>query len=150
MTVMPIHCGSGGRSRCSLLTRSIWVAFSADGAGVGQYRRTPKGTHAMTTQAMSIIHDVMASEAYRASIATLTADHHRTVEDIVTLTQVAAPPFQEETRANAFLAMANAHGLKKLESDTEGNVTGIRPGVGGGPRSASLPTSIRSSPPAST
>jgi tripeptide aminopeptidase len=87
----------------------------------------------MTTQAMSIIHDVMASEAYRASIATLTADHHRTVEDIVTLTQVAAPPFQEETRANAFLAMANAHGLKKLESDTEGNVTGIRPGVGGGP-----------------
>ena len=87
----------------------------------------------MTTQAMSIIHDVMASEAYRASIATLTADHDRTVEDIVTLTQVAAPPFQEETRANAFLAMANAHGLKKLEIDTEGNVTGIRPGVGGGP-----------------
>ncbi|MGA9016365.1 MAG: M20/M25/M40 family metallo-hydrolase, partial [Acetobacteraceae bacterium] len=87
----------------------------------------------MTTQAMSIIHDVMASEAYRASIATLTADHDRTVEDIVALTQIAAPPFQEETRANAFLAMANAHGLKKLEIDTEGNVTGIRPGVGGGP-----------------
>ena len=55
------------------------------------------------------------------------------MEDIVTLTQIAAPSFQEETRARAFLAMAKAHGLKKLEIDAEGNVTGMRPGVGNGP-----------------
>ena len=75
----------------------------------------------------------MASEAYGRAVATLAAEHDRTVEDIVALTQIAAPSFQEETRARAFLAMAKAHGLKHLEIDAEGNVTGLRPGVGNGP-----------------
>lgn len=87
----------------------------------------------MTTRTMSIIHEVMASEAYRKAVATLTAEHDRTIEDIVTLTQIAAPPFGEEARARDFLAMAKAHGLQNLEIDTEGNVTGVRPGVGNGP-----------------
>ena len=75
----------------------------------------------------------MASEAYRRAVATLTAEHDRTVEDIIALTQVASPPFQEQKRAQAFLEMARAHGLQKLEIDSEGNVTGMRPGVGNGP-----------------
>jgi tripeptide aminopeptidase len=109
------------------------VASLAGGAGLGQYRRLPKGTNAMTARAMSIIHEVMASETYRKAVATLTAEHDRTVEDIVTLTQIAAPPFEEETRARAFLAMAKIHGLQNLEIDAEGNVTGMRPGVGNAP-----------------
>ena len=87
----------------------------------------------MTTRAMSIIHKVMASETYRKAVAALTAEHDRTIEDIVALTQIAAPPFQEEARARAFLAMAKTHGLQNVEIDTEGNVSGMRPGVGGGP-----------------
>jgi acetylornithine deacetylase/succinyl-diaminopimelate desuccinylase-like protein len=75
----------------------------------------------------------MASERYRKAIATLAAEHDRTVEDIISLTQVQAPSFQEETRARAFMAMAEAHGLKNLEIDGEGNVTGMRPGAGNGP-----------------
>ena len=81
----------------------------------------------MTDHAESIIRDVMASDTYRAAVATLAAEHDRTVEDIVALTQIAAPSFQEETRARAFLAMAEAHGLKNLEIDAEGNVTGCAP-----------------------
>ena len=81
----------------------------------------------MTTHAESIIREVMASDAYRSAVATLAAEHDRTVEDIITLTQIAAPSFQEEARAQAFLAMAEAHGLKNLEIDAEGNVTGMRP-----------------------
>ncbi len=87
----------------------------------------------MTAQAKSMIREVMAGEAYRTAVATLAAEHDRTVEDIVALTGIAAPSFQEETRARAFLAMAQAHGLRDLEIDAEGNVTGIRRGVGGGP-----------------
>jgi acetylornithine deacetylase/succinyl-diaminopimelate desuccinylase-like protein len=87
----------------------------------------------MTSQAESIIREVMANEAYRTAVATLAAEHDRTVEDIVALTQIAAPSFQEQTRAHAFLAMADAHGLANLEIDAEGNVTGLRPGVGNGP-----------------
>jgi tripeptide aminopeptidase len=99
-------------------------------ANTGERRRE---TNAMTTRAMSIIQDVMASEAYRKAVATLTAEHDGMIEDIITLTQIAAPPFGEAARARAFLAMAKARGLENLEIDTEGNVTGIRPGVGNGP-----------------
>ncbi len=81
----------------------------------------------------SIIRQVMASETYRKAVATLTAEHDRTVEDIVTLTETAAPSFQEETRAGAFRAMAEAHGLRNVTIDAEGNVIGMRPGVGNGP-----------------
>ena len=87
----------------------------------------------MTSRAESMIREVMASETYRSAVATLTAEHDRTVDDIITLTQIAAPSFQEETRAQAFRAMAEAHGLKNLEIDAEGNVTGMRPGIGNGP-----------------
>jgi tripeptide aminopeptidase len=87
----------------------------------------------MTSRAESMIREVMASDTYRSAVSTLTAEHDRTVEDIITLTQIAAPSFKEETRAQAFRAMAEAHGLKNVEIDAEGNVTGMRPGIGNGP-----------------
>jgi tripeptide aminopeptidase len=87
----------------------------------------------MTSRAESMIRDVIASDTYRSAVATLTAEHDRTVEDIIALTQIAAPSFKEETRAQAFRAMAEAHGLKNVEIDAEGNVTGMRPGIGNGP-----------------
>jgi acetylornithine deacetylase/succinyl-diaminopimelate desuccinylase-like protein len=87
----------------------------------------------MTSRAESMIREVMASDTYRSAVATLTAEHDRTVDDIITLTQIAAPSFKEETRAQAFRAMAEAHGLKNVEIDAEGNVTGMRPGIGNGP-----------------
>jgi tripeptide aminopeptidase len=87
----------------------------------------------MSAPAESTIRKVMTGEAYRAAVAILAAEHDRMVEDIVALTQIAAPSFQEEKRARAFLSMASAHGLRDLEIDAEGNVTGFRPGAGGGP-----------------
>jgi hypothetical protein len=87
----------------------------------------------MNSRAESMIREVMASDTYRSAVATLTAEHDRTVDDIITLTQIAAPSFKEETRAQAFRAMAEAHGLKNVEIDAEGNVTGMRPGIGNGP-----------------
>ena len=87
----------------------------------------------MTSRAESIISDVMTSDAYRGAVATLAAEHDRTVEDIIALTQIEAPSFQEATRAQAFRNMAEAHGLKDLEIDAERNVTGMRPGAGNGP-----------------
>jgi tripeptide aminopeptidase len=87
----------------------------------------------MPSHAESIIGGVMASAAYRKAAATLADEHERTVDDIIALTQIAAPSFQEENRAHAFLKMAEAHGLRNLEIDAEGNVIGMRPGIGNGP-----------------
>ena len=76
---------------------------------------------------------IMASPAYAKLRETLEREHERTVEDIVTLTQIPSPPFGEEVRAKAYLEMLRAHGLADVEMDAIGNVMGIRRGRGNGP-----------------
>ena len=87
----------------------------------------------MSDQATGEIRRIIDGSAFQVARETLAREHDRTVQDIVTLTQVAAPSFQESTRAGAFLEMARAHGLEALEIDAEGNVTGLRRGIGNGP-----------------
>jgi tripeptide aminopeptidase len=68
-------------------------------------------------------------------VATLDREHDRTVADIITLTEIPAPPFKEKARAEAYAAMLKAHGLTDVEIDAEGNAMGLRRGTGpaGGP-----------------
>jgi tripeptide aminopeptidase len=73
-----------------------------------------------------------ASPKYQTAVATLDRQHDRTVEDIITLTEIPAPPFKEEKRARAYLEMLKAHGLSDVEMDAEGNVMGLRKGDGAG------------------
>ena len=63
----------------------------------------------------------------------LDRDHDRIVADIVTLTEIPAPPFKEDRRAAAYLKMLRQHGLTNVERDAEGNVMGLRRGTGNGP-----------------
>ncbi len=86
----------------------------------------------MSDQAAGEIRRIVDSPAFQMARETLAREHDRTVQDIVTLTQIEAPSFQEATRAAAFLEMARALGLEALETDAEGNVTGLRRGVGNG------------------
>lgn len=79
---------------------------------------------------------IVASPAFKTAVAKLDADYDRTVADIITLTEIPAPPFKEEKRAKAYLEMLKAHGLTNVEMDAEGNVMGVRPGTatkGAGP-----------------
>ena len=87
----------------------------------------------MASHAESTVRQIMASEAFQRAVATLTAEHDRTVADIIALTETEAPSFQEDTRAKIWMEMARAHGLSDLEMDAEGNITGIRRGIGNGP-----------------
>ena len=72
---------------------------------------------------------LVASPAFKRAVAKLDADYDRTVADIVTLTQIPAPPFKEEARAKTYLEMLKAHGLSNVEMDAEGNVMGVRAGT---------------------
>ena len=69
---------------------------------------------------------------FRAACDTMRAEHERTVEDIIRLTEIPAPPFGEEARAAAYLAMLQQHGLEEVEQDEAGNVMGRRRGFGNG------------------
>lgn len=73
---------------------------------------------------------IFASEAFGKARAQLFADHDRTVADIVTITEIPAPPFEEAARGAAYLAMLEAHGLSETTTDAEGNVMGLRRGSG--------------------
>ncbi|PSJ40879.1 M20/M25/M40 family metallo-hydrolase [Allosphingosinicella deserti] len=68
---------------------------------------------------------VVQHAAYKTSVATLDREHDRIVQDIVTLTEIPAPPFEEKARAAAYLDMLRAAGLADVEMDEEGNVMGL-------------------------
>lgn len=77
----------------------------------------------------------LTGAAYRATLAQIDREHDRIVADIVTLTEIPAPPFKEARRAAAYRDMLKDAGLEHVEIDAEGNVLGLYRGTGpaGGP-----------------
>lgn len=54
-----------------------------------------------------------------------------TMDDLVTITEIPAPPFMEDERAMAWADMLREAGLEDVHRDEEGNVIGVRPGTVG-------------------
>ncbi|MBC7637781.1 MAG: peptidase M20, partial [Acetobacteraceae bacterium] len=79
-----------------------------------------------------VVTKILASDAYARAVAQLDADHDRTIADIITLTEIPAPPFAEEVKAAHYLEMLRAHGLEDVELDGIGNAMGLRRGSGNG------------------
>src|SRR3954447_26179312 len=63
---------------------------------------------------------LLVDPRFRDAVAVLEREHDRTVADIITLTEIPAPPFGEEKRAAAYLEMLRAHGLEEVEQDADG------------------------------
>jgi acetylornithine deacetylase/succinyl-diaminopimelate desuccinylase-like protein len=76
---------------------------------------------------------LLAAPIVQKALVAVKNDHERTLTDLKQLTEIAAPPFKERARAEAFLARARALGLD-ARIDSEGNVVGIRKGAGTGPK----------------
>jgi tripeptide aminopeptidase len=81
---------------------------------------------------------IIESAGFREAKAFIRTDYERFVKELIALTEIPAPPFKEERRAAAYLAMLQQHGLSDVERDQEGNVMGVRSGTGGGPMLAVL------------
>jgi tripeptide aminopeptidase len=90
---------------------------------------------AKVTGPEATVQTIVQSPAFKTAAATLDREHDRTVADIVTLTEIPAPPFKEASKGKAYAAMLKAEGLSDVETDPEGNVMGLRRGSGpaGGP-----------------
>jgi tripeptide aminopeptidase len=85
-----------------------------------------------TPAAMATIKRIEASPAFAKAMVAIDAGHDKWVADIITLTEIPAPPFKEAVRAQAYRDMFVARGLSDVEIDAEGNVTGLRKGGGKG------------------
>jgi acetylornithine deacetylase/succinyl-diaminopimelate desuccinylase-like protein len=70
---------------------------------------------------------------FRQATEFIKSDYDRFVRELITLTEIPAPPFKEEARARAFLEMLRQHGLSDVEMDAEGNVMGVRRGTSAAP-----------------
>lgn len=70
----------------------------------------------------------------KSALGQIKKDEALTIEDQISLTEVEAPPFHEEARAEYFARQLKDLGLKNVRIDGIGNVIGVRPGSGNGPR----------------
>ncbi|MBW8465148.1 M20/M25/M40 family metallo-hydrolase, partial [Acidovorax sp.] len=77
---------------------------------------------------------LLASPRITQLMDAVRADHTRSIDDLKMLTEIEAPPFKEQKRAEAFLARLQALGLTHAAIDAEGNVVGLRKGTGKGPK----------------
>lgn len=77
---------------------------------------------------------LMAAPQIQKLLEAVKADHERATGDLKMLTEIEAPPFKEQKRAEAFLARMKALGLSNAAIDAEGNVVGVRKGTGQGPK----------------
>ncbi len=75
-----------------------------------------------------------ALPAVQKGLDFLKADHANTVQEQKQICEIPAPPFKEQVRAADFQKRLAALGLKDVQMDKEGNVCGLRPGAGNGPK----------------
>lgn len=81
------------------------------------------------------VYDRLTSQpAVRKGLDFLMADHENTVAEQKQLCEIPSPPFKEQVRAADYQKRLAALGLKDVQMDKEGNVFGLRPGTGKGPK----------------
>jgi acetylornithine deacetylase/succinyl-diaminopimelate desuccinylase-like protein len=112
-------------------TTLLFAVTPAGAQGANTVAPTPTQVRPAVDKAYT---QLMAAPAIRQLLAAVQADHPRTIDDLKLLTEIEAPPFKEQKRAEAFLARMKAVGLTDARIDAEGNVVGLRKGSGGGPK----------------
>jgi len=102
------------------------------GLGAALFLATSSLFSAQAAQA-DLLPDMLNRPEVKAAFQYLDRDFDRFVAELVTLTEIPAPSFKETVRARAMESKFRELGLKNVHIDQEGNVTGERPGKGGGP-----------------
>lgn len=74
---------------------------------------------------------LVKSKKVEAAFGYIDQQEEQTMKDLVTLTEILAPPFKEEERGKAFAQMLIAAGVDSLWTDKVGNVIGLRKGTSG-------------------
>ena len=83
---------------------------------------------------------IASDERVQQELANIEAREPATVREQFRMTEIPAPPFLEQERAEYFLAQLQARGLEDAYIDSEGNAVGIRRGT------ADLPAQTNSRP----
>lgn len=85
----------------------------------------------LSDEAIREMEALLAHEGVQEAMAYLEAIEARSLEELITLTQIPAPPFMEEVRAAAYAEMLAAAGADSVWIDGIGNVLALRRGTTG-------------------
>jgi tripeptide aminopeptidase len=85
-------------------------------------------------QTERVMAQLTAASAVGAALAAVERDDALALADQIALSEIESPPFHEEVRAADFARRLRELGLSDVRVDAEGNVIGVRPGTGTGPR----------------
>lgn len=92
-----------------------------------------KQPYTVQTAVSDTVAKLLAQPAVRQGLAFLQQDQEQTLLDQRMITEIPAPPFQEQQRGADYLRRLKENGLSNAEQDSEGNVFGRRKGSGNGP-----------------
>ena len=77
------------------------------------------------------IEEIAKTPKVKKALEHIVKQREQNIEDLITLTEIEAPPFNEQNRAKQFVKMLMQEGLTDVNIDEVGNVIGRRPGLTG-------------------
>ncbi|NHM31453.1 M20/M25/M40 family metallo-hydrolase [Neobacillus terrae] len=86
------------------------------------------------TQTKVVFEVLINNPNVKAGLDFLEEDNDYTTQEQIALTEIPAPTFQEQERGLEYQKRLIEYGLKNVEIDSQGNVFGVRPGTGNGPK----------------
>jgi len=90
-------------------------------------------TYVLSPEVTQVYTNLMSDQAIQKGLQFIQADHDNTVQEQIAITEIPAPPFKEEVRAEDYKKRLQELGLQDVKIDAEGNAYGVRPGTGDGP-----------------
>lgn len=88
----------------------------------------------VSEQVNSLFNVLTSSSRVEKALSFLKDDNDNTTEEQIELTAIEAPTFLEETKGKLYKKKLEELGIQDIAVDEVGNVFGIRPGTGGGPK----------------
>ena len=87
------------------------------------------------------VENLLDNPVIQEAMGDIVASDAQLLNETIELTEIPAPPFAEEKRAQRFAEKLREAGLTDVSIDEEGNVIGRRPGRSGRPNSSAVGTS---------
>lgn len=113
----------------SLVTISILLLLLCSAVRAQESDELVPIDNAVASQFQIVLGDARVQQA----IQLIEQREPRTVQEQLEITEIPAPPFQEQRRAEDYARRLQALGLPDTYIDDEGNVVAVRPGTGDGP-----------------
>ena len=110
---------------------TLWLACSA---AIAQTSESERQSFVPIDSSLEAQFNAVAmDERVQAALIKLEEREEEAIREQIRITEIPAPPFQEERRAAYFLERVKERGLADAHIDDEGNVVATRPGTGNGP-----------------